>query len=244
MKVLNRASNKTLILAICIVGMMCITTFSTLAYLTDIDSVINTFTVGKIEITVDETDVDREGNPVVDQNDQPAPRVKENLYHLIPGKDYLKDPMMTVKAGSEESYLRMILAVNNADKVQAIIDADDKNGNKGAIVDYADLFAGWESDKWIYQDNYKIVDNTIYFEFRYFEKVDGFNNDEAADEALPPLFTSIKVPGYATAQQLEALGDLKIIVHGHAIQAETFKTADDAWAAFENQYPDATTGGN
>jgi len=243
MRVLNRASNKTLIMAICIIAMLCITMFSTLAYLTDRDSVVNTFTVGKIDITVDETDVDRDGNKVPDQNGQPAPRVKENLYHLIPGKEYLKDPMMTVKAGSEESYVRMIMAVNNADKVQALINADDKNGSKGEVVDYKDLFAGWDDSKWTYK-GYEVVDNTIYFEFRYFETVDGFKDGKAEDEALTPLFNKIKVPGYATAEQLANLGELKIIVHGHAIQSATFKTADEAWAAFENQYPDATTGGN
>lgn len=71
----------------------------TIAYLTSQDSITNTFTVGNISITLDETDVDLYG--VKDGET----RVKENEYKLIPGHTYVKDPTVHVDAKSEKCYL-------------------------------------------------------------------------------------------------------------------------------------------
>ena len=75
------------------------TMFGTVAYLTSTDTVKNTFTVGNVAITLDETDVDVYG--VKDTDD----RVKENVYKLIPGHTYVKDPTVHVAAGSEAAWL-------------------------------------------------------------------------------------------------------------------------------------------
>ena len=72
----------------------------TIAYLTSNDSVTNTFTVGKVEITLDEAKVDEYGAPVAN-----ADRVKANSYKLIPGHTYTKDPTIHVAAGSEDCWL-------------------------------------------------------------------------------------------------------------------------------------------
>ncbi len=72
----------------------------TLAYLTSkTDTVTNTFTVGKVKITLDETNVDLYGAKVDDT------RVLTNEYKLIPGHTYIKDPTIHVAAGSEPCYL-------------------------------------------------------------------------------------------------------------------------------------------
>lgn len=75
------------------------TMFGTVAYLTSTDTVTNTFTVGNVAITLDETDVDVYG--VKDSEN----RVKENVYKLIPGHTYTKDPTIHVAAGSEAAWL-------------------------------------------------------------------------------------------------------------------------------------------
>ena len=72
----------------------------TIAYLTSNDSVTNTFTVGKVEITLDEAKVDAYGVA-----DTTADRVKANSYKLIPGHTYTKDPTIHVAAGSEDCWL-------------------------------------------------------------------------------------------------------------------------------------------
>ena len=75
------------------------TMFGTVAYLTSTDTVTNTFTVGNVAITLDETDVDVYG--VKDSEN----RVKENEYKLIPGHTYVKDPTIHVAANSEAAWL-------------------------------------------------------------------------------------------------------------------------------------------
>ena len=73
----------------------------TIAYLTDTtDPVTNTFTVGKVDITLDEAKVDAYGVA-----DTTADRVKANSYKLIPGHTYTKDPTIHVATGSEDCWL-------------------------------------------------------------------------------------------------------------------------------------------
>ena len=72
-----------------------------MAYLTDTAEVKNEFTVGKVEITLDEADVNPDGTYVTDENS----RVTANDYKLMPGKTYIKDPVVHVADDSENSYL-------------------------------------------------------------------------------------------------------------------------------------------
>lgn len=85
----------------------------TLAYLTSHDEVKNTFTVGKISITMDEADVDINGTPIKD-----ADRVKANEYKLMPGHEYTKDPKVHVEAGSENSWL-FVKVENDLEKFES-----------------------------------------------------------------------------------------------------------------------------
>ena len=78
-------------------------TFSaTLAWLTSTtETVTNTFTYGKVEITMDEAVVDAYGVP----ENQEAVRDTRNEYKLIPGHTYTKDPTIHVGADSENCFL-------------------------------------------------------------------------------------------------------------------------------------------
>ncbi len=91
---------KALLVTLCALLLVVGSVFGTLAYLTSNDSVTNTFTVGKVVITLDEAKVDEYGVPV-----SPAERVKTNEYKLIPGKTYTKDPIIHVDADSESCWL-------------------------------------------------------------------------------------------------------------------------------------------
>ena len=91
---------KILAFVLCAVMLVVGSVFGTYAYLTSqTGEVTNTFTVGNVAITLDETDVDVYG--VKDTDD----RVKENVYKLIPGHTYVKDPTVHVAAGSEAAWL-------------------------------------------------------------------------------------------------------------------------------------------
>lgn len=102
---------KTLILAACAIMLVCATIAGTLAYLTAQVSVKNTFTVGNVAITMDETDVD---NSTPDGNG----RDTENEYKLLPGQTYTKDPIIHVSATSEDCYV-FVKVTNNISSVEA-----------------------------------------------------------------------------------------------------------------------------
>lgn len=46
--------------------------------------------------------------------------MKTNEYHLLPGHTYTKDPTVTVKTGSDASYVRMKVTFNNAKAIIAV----------------------------------------------------------------------------------------------------------------------------
>lgn len=219
---------KALLLTLCALALVAGTILGTLAYLTDRSSVENTFTVGNVDIKVDETDVDEDGKPIED-----ADRVEENDYHLIPGQSYVKDPTMTVIKGSEESYVRMMVTITHYNQLKAIFGDDFLPEN---------FASGWNREIWPCVGITDNGDNSVTYEFRYRTTVDASNAEEAM--VLEPLFTAINVPGALTGEEMATIADMKIIVEGHAIQAATFEadtennlTAEDvAWAAFEQQY--------
>lgn len=91
---------KTLTVLLALVLVIAMSVAGTMAYLTSTTGpVTNTFTVGKVAITLDETDVDVYGKKDGDT------RVTENSYRLIPGKNYTKDPVVHFQPDSEASWL-------------------------------------------------------------------------------------------------------------------------------------------
>lgn len=96
-----RTKTKALALALCAVLLVVTTVFVTMAFLTSKDSVKNTFTVGKVTITLDEADVKNDGT----YESNKEARVDTNEYKLIPGHTYIKDPTIHVADDSEECWL-------------------------------------------------------------------------------------------------------------------------------------------
>ena len=153
----------------------------------------------------------------------PAKRVKKNEYKLMPGHTYTKDPMVTVLAGSEPSYIKMTVTFSKANELDAIF------APTGA--DLTSIFKGYDSANWIAKGNTKdAAANTRTYEFWYKETVGA----PTADVALDALFDSITIPGEITQAQLETIKDMTITVTAYAIQADGFANADAAWAKFSN----------
>ena len=92
---------KFALIAVCAALLVCGTIGATVAWLTSTDKVENTFTVGKVAITLDETKVNSNGLPPID----PEQRVSANAYHLLPGQSYLKNPTVHVDKDSETCYV-------------------------------------------------------------------------------------------------------------------------------------------
>ena len=230
-----KKATKALLLTLCAVVLVVGSVLGTLAYLTARDTVENTFTVGDVNIKVDESDVDENGEQETTPDGETAPRVDENEYHLLPGQTYAKDPTMTVMAGSEESYVRMMVTFTHTNALKSFFGEDFLT---------EEFISGWDSAVW---PCVSIKDNgnyTVTYEFRYKNTVDA--SDATEDIVLEPLFTHINVPGSLTGEQMKDIAGMQIIVEGHAIQAASFEadtanglTAEDvAWAAFDQQLAD------
>ena len=237
-----KTKSKALLLTLCAVLLVAASVLGTMAYLTSTAKVENTFTIGKVEITLDETDVT---NPN-------GPRVKANSYKLMPGTTYTKDPTVTVKAGSEESYVRMKVTFNNAAALMEMLpNAEDFDDDADALAIarklapmlYLTNFTAVES-VWLPDINMMYGENTVLADPNYF--VYDAQADTVTyifyypatvtatdkDVVLPAVFTEISLPEHVTGEQLKALKDFRITVIAEAIQAGSFADADDAWSHF------------
>ena len=243
-----KTKSKALLLTLCAVLLVAASVLGTMAYLTSSAEVKNTFTIGKVEIKLDEAKVTADGIPV-----EGAARVTANSYKLMPGTTYTKDPTITVKAGSEESYVRMKVTFNNATEIIALCTdpefADEVTGVENAfplirMVNFVKANAAkWdgiipdnmvETEDMLADTNYCVYDetaNTLTYYFYYNETVGAPNGDVK----LPVLFDSITVPDWATGEQLAKLNRFQITVVAEAIQAGSFANAGAAWAAFAPQ---------
>lgn len=212
-----KTRSKALLLTLCVVVLVVATVFGTMAYLTSTDEVKNTFTVGSVNIKLDEAKANIDGSLV-----EGADRVKANNYKLLPGHTYNKDPMVTVLSGSESSYIKMTVTFSKAKELDAIFDPN------GATL--TNIFNDYDAANWIYKSNTKDdAANTRTYEFWYKETVGA----PTADVALDALFDSITVPGTITNEQLATIEGMTITVNAYAIQADGFANAEAAWDAFD-----------
>lgn len=244
-----KTRSKALLLTLCAVLLVTASVLGTLAFLTSTDEVKNTFTVGSVNITLDEAKVKTDGTPV-----EGAARVKANEYHLLPGHTYTKDPTVTVKDGSESSYVRLKVTFNNAADIIALCTdpefADDgPTGVENAyplirMVKFVEANAAkWDgvipdnmvdTEEMLADEKYFVADTTNDTLTYYFY----YNTTVAApdgDVKLETLFDAVTVPDWVTGEQLATLSNFKITVVAEAIQADGFTNADAAWAAFDAQ---------
>ena len=122
-----KTKTKALLMSLCAVLLVAASVLGTMAYLTDSKDVKNTFTVGNVAITMDETDVD-DSTPNKERD-------QANSYKLLPGHTYTKDPIIHVDANSEDCYLFV--------KVDNQIAAIEANGNTTVAAQMATK--GWKA---------------------------------------------------------------------------------------------------
>ena len=174
--------------------------FGTYMYLTSQANVTNTFTVGNVNITMDETDID--------DSTLGKERDTANTYHIYPGQSYIKDPIVHVSAGSEDSWV--FVTVKNE------IASIEENDN----TSYKNITAQIE-ESWT-----KIGDDgvgTILYKYSA-GKVD--NSDTVQDLTV---FEGFTVDDDITGTVLAGYNNKTVIVNAYAVQAEGFTTAEEAW---------------
>lgn len=208
-----KKTRKILLMAACAVLLVCISVGATVAYLTSTDQVVNTFTVGKVAITLDELDVDN-STPNVERD-------KANAYKLMPGHSYVKDPTVHFAAGSEASYLFVKVENAIADIEDVYPYAEGKNGTIAQQI---------VANGWTLLDDYTNI---------YYKKVDANTTTNNRDY---PVFAGFKVKGDADVEAFAPIVSIgpngenvdvpwKVTVTAYAIQADGFKTAAAAWTA-------------
>lgn len=212
-----KTTRKVVLTLVCAILLVAATIMGTMAYLTSTDEVVNTFTVGKVAIKLDEAKVDSNGKALTGND---AARVKGNRYKLLPGHVYDKDPTVTVLAPSEESYVRVLVTVTFGKELK-----DDK-----LATSLDNIFTGYDASWGRSAKQVTVVDGktVITYEYRYSDTVSA----ATGDKKLPALFTGIKVPDGWTNDDLAALGGIKIDIVAQAIQADGFANAEAAWTAY------------
>ena len=214
-----KKNNKALLVTLSAVALVVATIFGTMAYFTDQEAVINTFTIGQVDITLDELDTDQDDNKK-DNKDytvdgEIVTRDKANKYHLIPGQSYDKDPTVHIQKGSEDCWV--FVKVENGIQDIIEIEAFEKQ-----IADN-----GWvmREGKNVYAYKEKASANEDLKVFNSFtvkgDEVDSSANGNTVEDGQ---------------YDLETYKDKNITVTAYAVQAAGFDTALDAWNAANGQF--------
>lgn len=190
----------------------------TLAYLQDISgTVTNTMTVGKIDIELDESKVNENGETT-------SGRTKEgNAYKLIPSKNYTKDPRITVKAGSESCYVFLGVFING--NLSSVLDTSEGKGIEAqlAAAGWQKLMTGTNNTKqmtWTDAED----SNTQYQIYYKPDAIKASNTDTPIT-----TFTSFTVA--ASATDISKADKTAIKVKAFAIQSANLNSAPEAWTA-------------
>lgn len=189
-----------------------IATALTLAYFTDAKTATNTFTVGNVEIDLEEPNWQQPG---VDD------KVKIN-----PGVPVDKDPFVT-NTGANDAYVRVKVILSNASAFKAA-------AAKYSITDLDTIFGGHNSGgkagAWARAN---IIDNTAANTLTY---VYNYNETLAKDDETNYVFTTVTLPSVFDNEDLQALeGTFNIKVVAEAIQTDGFLDAAAAFAALDAQ---------
>lgn len=193
-----KKTSKALLFSLCSVLLVTASVLGTMAYLTDTKEVVNTFTVGSVTITLDETDVDNSTDG--------ADRDQANQYKLIPGREYVKDPIVHVTNTSENCYLFV------------------KVDNQIAPIEAEKTVAQQMTEKgWVAVEG---VDGVyVYTQNDVPAVVKGGSNIT--------VFDNFTILGSVDNDTLATYNDKTITVTAYAIQADGFngKTASEIWNA-------------
>lgn len=188
---------KKLTTVLAIVLVVALSVAGTYAYLTaKTAQVKNTFTVGNVNIDLTETwNTDTDGNGVNDAWQA----------QLIPGKEYKKDPVVTVEPGSEKCYLFVKF---------------EENGNAADYLDYTSLLA---APDWTQGDDTDIPSNVWY---RVVDK-------NATNNAFHLLDNdTVTIKNNVTNENMTEAAKAELVYTAYACQYEGFEdNAAGAWDA-------------
>lgn len=210
---------KILVIALTVAMAAILAIGGSLAYFTDNKTATNTFTMGNVQIKLDETDIK---NPEGD-------RVTKNEYDVYPGAEVTKDPIVH-NTGANGAYIRATVNVSNWMNLVAAYYPDFKetfpnDGYKAALnLLVGELGEGWSVVDVEAGDTFTIGQ----FDAKFVLKYDGVLASGADTTAM---FQKVIVPAGIDNANADSFKEIKIVAQ--AIQADGFKTWEDAFAAYD-----------
>lgn len=180
---------KKLMTVLALVLVIAMSVAGTYAYLTSQAKVNNTFTVGNVSITMDEAKVNEYGQKlnasgdVAVEGDTLAARCNANVYKLVPGHTYVKDPTIHVGANSEDCYL--------------FVEITNDLGNKATITG----LAGWTpvaEGSNVYYYNTKVSANANVVVFNSFTFAENGNPADFGSASIVIKACAIQADGFET----------------------------------------------
>lgn len=201
---------KSRILSICSAVCLSLTVLAgaSLAYFTDKDAKANTFTLGKVDIALTETEWTEPES-------------------VVPGVEYAKNPVVT-NIGNNDAWIRVDVTISDADAFLAA--AETHNIGDIASALFRTDAADW-NDRWLAVEGSPVIDgdgDTLTYSYYY-------RNICKVGENTGALFDSVTVPAAFNNSDMEAIGEaFTIDVTAHAIQtADSYETVQEAFAAYQ-----------
>ena len=192
---------------------------ATFAYLTSTATVNNTFTMGNVKITLDETNV----------NDPEGDRVTANEYNVYPGAVVTKDPIVH-NTGKNAAYIRATVNVSNWMNLCAAYYPDFKetfpnDGYKAALnLLVGELGEGWSVVGVEAGDTFTIGQFDAKFILRY-------EGALASGDDTTAMFQTVTIPAGIDNANTDSFKEVKVVAQ--AIQADGFDTWEAAFTAYD-----------
>ena len=206
---------KSILLAATAVMLVCAMSIGgMLAYFTDTDTKTNTFTVGKVDITLTE------------------PEWNEDEASLIPTREIPKDPTITVAEDSETAYTFM--------KVQLSEDFAALLKNYAVAKGWGLADADKLIDAWFVSE---VQPKIMAMDLDHGYVILGVLSPKEPGESVT-YFDKVTVPADVVESMYPVDGEYNIVITAHAIQAEGFYDEADKQAsrakAFQALFPEET----
>ncbi len=223
-----KKKGKVLALMLSAAALVAASVFGTMAYLTDNEAVTNTFTVGRVGLSLDELDVDKDSdkddNVTVDDN---TVRDKANKYHLLPGHKYVKDPTVHIDKESESCWV-FVRVVNGL--VRETVNRETVNieaATETTVDGYKTVADQIADNGWNLLTNGDDPVPNVYY--KQWTKPAGIVDDNYYDLLV---FEEFKIAGDDVDNAiLETFADAQIVVTAYAVQLDGFE--GDPYSAWE-----------
>lgn len=202
-----KTRSKALLLILCAMLLLIASALGTVAYLTVQDTVKNTFSVGKVDVTLDEGSDGSAGKRSMRARSTGAP-VDENDHILMPGHTYTKDHTIHVDAVSEDSYI-FVKVENGIASYEAPSSAEE--GGYRTIADQ------------ITDNGWTALESAADVYYREYTK-----SSTGSDFAV---FDTFKIADNANDAESWGSCDAQVAVTAYAVQKDGFDTASAAWMA-------------